>query len=35
MRPESSEISKLEKTFFNFDHKAIEKIEQKSKKPRA
>lgn len=32
--PESSEISNLEKTF-NFDHKAIEKIEQKSKKPQA
>ena len=34
IEPESSEISKLEKTF-NFDHKAIEKIEQKSKKPQA
>jgi magnesium transporter len=34
IEPESSEISNLEKTF-NFDHKAIEKIEQKSKKPQA
>jgi len=32
IEPEASEISNLEKTF-SFDHKAVEKIEQKTKKP--